>query len=93
MIVDVNLMNGLVDSILKIQKKNISNELNNTNIEFYREGFVKTINQDGTVNVQLANILLENLQNLSGMSLNINQKVKVFYNNKNMSGCYIGTAF
>lgn len=93
MSVDDKLLDDLANALIKLQLKGFTSELNKANVERYRNGIVTDINDDGTATVELAFCTLENVPNFSGSTLNSNQKVKIFYNNKNMADCYIGAAF
>lgn len=92
--IDDTIMNDFINALYNLNKKTISTELNKTNVEFYAEGIVKSVNDiNDKATVTTAFDDIENVPNLSGIKLSQGQKVKLFYNNRNMSGCYIGAAF
>lgn len=88
------LINEFVDIIYsKIEERFIKN-INRTNVEFCSEGVVKSVNStSNTAVVTLGFGDTDSLQNLSGETLAVGNKVKVFYNNKSMGGAYIGVKF
>ncbi len=98
----------LVDIIYNKIKERFEKELNDTNVEFYRDGIVTSVVNETVVNETDANNVvtktltatvdvgfdsLENIQNKSGEILVIGSKVRVFYDRNTMKNAYIGVKF
>lgn len=91
-VVDERNLDNLIDLIYKRIYEKILKELNSLNIEFCAEGIVQTVLGDNA-EVSLSFGTTDSIQNLTGETLSVGDKVKVFYNNTNMSGAYIGVKF
>lgn len=85
-------LNLLVDEIYKRIEEKIYKNLNSANIEFCSEGIVKSV-VGNSATVQLAFCETDAIPNLTGESLSVNDRVKIFYNKTNMAGAYIGVKF
>ena len=93
-LVDSELMDELVSSIITLCSKKFDSDINTSNVEFYQEGLISNINSDGTYDVQLSFGKLTSIPNYSGTDIaSKNTKVKVYYNKRDMTNCYIGTVF
>ena len=77
--INENLINELVDIIYQKIEAKFNKNINQNNIEFYSEGIVKSVNNDAkTAVIQLSFCDTDELPNLTGDSLSIGDKVKVF---------------
>lgn len=93
----------LVDIIYEKIKERFEKELNDTNVEFSRDGIVTSVanekNEDNvviktlTATVDVGFGILENIQNKSGEILSNGNKVRVFYDRNTMKNAYIGVKF
>lgn len=90
-----NLMDELVDIIYKKIEDKFSKAINQSNVEFCSEGIVKSFDsKTNTAIVSLSFGDTDSIQNLTGQTtLKVGDKVKIFYNNRSMSGAYIGVKF
>ena len=92
--IDENLINELVEIIYKKIEDKFSKNINNTNVEFCSEGIVTSVDSTAnTATVSLAFVTTDTLPNLSGNNLQVGDKVRIFYNKRNMSDAYIGVKF
>lgn len=88
----------LVDIIYKKIKEKFEKELNEANVEFSRDGVVKSINEDGSIaSVDIGDNVLENIPNKTGQVLttdDINKgKVRIYYDRHTMKNAYIGMKY
>lgn len=96
--IDKEVLDGFVNAIVKRIKDEIAEELNLANIEFCATGIVAHNNgipngQNGSVKFAFDDTPINDIPNLTGVDLKYHDKVKVFYNKRNMEGAYIGVKF
>lgn len=92
--INQNLVDELVDAIISLQSREYEKEVYKNNIAFSKNGFVVSYNSTkNTADVQSADMTYKNIKNLTSTALTVGQKVKIFYNNKNLSDAYIGITF
>lgn len=88
------LIKQFVDVVFERVGKQISKQLNNTNIEFSSLGVVKTVFSDeSSAIVDLGYVVTDKIPNLSGEELVEGAVVKVFYDKNDMRNAYIGVRF
>lgn len=93
---DERLMDALVNEIINRIKREFKKEINDTNVEFCSTGVIRT--GSDTANGKSATVefgfgTVDGIINLTGETLKKNDRVKVFYNKRNMEGAYIGLKF
>ena len=96
--IDKSLLNELIEIIYQRIEEKFKKQLNNSNIEFSYDGIVRcgdseSVPHGATTNVELAFGALRAVQNLSGVALSNNDKVRIFYNKNNVGKSYIGVKF
>ena len=85
------LLENLVDELYKRIDERFWKNLNDADIEFCKTGRVTSVDDNGNYSVDLGNVVMDDLKNLSGDdTVTVNSKVKVFFENFNMKNAYIG---
>lgn len=93
--IDTQLLDDLVSTINTFVQKKVEKAINQSNVEMCWSGIVKSVDAAaGTASVALPfGSVVESIPNLSGQTLETNDKVKIYADHMNMADCYIGTAY
>lgn len=92
--IDNSLLDELVEIIYQRIEEKFKKQLTNSNVEFSYDGIVRSIDSvNNTANIELGFGVVENLPNLTGDTISVNDKVRIFYNKSNLGTGYIGVKF
>lgn len=88
------LLNQLVEVIYKRIEERIISQIYKANVELNAEGIVKEISSNNkSAIIETAFARTDHIPNLTGDTLTVNNKVKIFYNRRDMSDAYIGVKY
>lgn len=93
--VDMKLLDDLIGTINTFINTKVEKAINQTNVEMCWSGIVDSVdanNNTATVSLPFGEKITD-IPNLTGQTLEQNDKVKIYADHMNMADCYIGTVY
>lgn len=92
---DMQLVDELIVAVNNIVKNKVEKMINQSNVEMCWSGIIKSINTSTNLaKVELPfDTIIDDVPNLSGQTIGVNDRVKIYADHMNMVDCYIGTVY
>lgn len=91
--IDKNLADAVVTKILDAMKKTANKTINTSNVEVYHNGIVTDASDKNNIVVSLSFGSSITVPNLSGQTLEADDRVKIYSDKQNLADAYIGLKY